>query len=175
MTGLVCKQFDQADNMTDEIGALAVLAEADDAVRKPALTRFYEKWRDDPLVIDKWFSVQAMARRDNVLDDVKTLMDHPAFSIRNPNKVRALIGAFAGGNPAGFHREDGAGYAFLVEQILRLDALNPQVAARLLGPFRRWRRYAEPQGTLMREALEKIVAHPGLSRDAFEIVSKSLA
>ncbi len=140
-----------------------------------ALAAFYERWRDEPLVVDKWFSLQAMAQRPDAVETVRRLLDHPAFTIKNPNRVRSLIGAFATGNPTGFHRADGAGYALFGDQILRLNALNPQIAARLLGAaLERWRRYDEGRRGLMRAQLERVLAAPNLSRDVYEIASKTL-
>jgi aminopeptidase N len=125
--------------------------------------------------MDKWFSVQASAaHRDQALDEVRELMRHPAFSMRNPNKVRALIGAFAMGNPLRFHAADGSGYRFLAERILELDALNPQIAARLSRNLSRWRRYDDQRQAQMRAALEMLTGAPGVSKDVYEIASKSL-
>ncbi|HEX7028274.1 MAG TPA: aminopeptidase N C-terminal domain-containing protein, partial [Gammaproteobacteria bacterium] len=121
-----------------------------------------------------WFSLQATSKRADTLAKVRTLLEHPAFSIKNPNKVRALIGAFCMSNPARFHDPSGEGYAFLAERILQLDPLNPQVASRLAGAFNIWQRCVEPNKSLMREQLENILAKPALSRDVYEIVSKSL-
>ncbi|MGH6915767.1 MAG: aminopeptidase N C-terminal domain-containing protein, partial [Geminicoccales bacterium] len=128
----------------------------------------------DALVIDKWFALQAQAQRPDALGQVTRLLGHEAFTLKNPNRVRSLIGAFAQGNPTGFHRADGAGYAFVADQVLALDPLNPQVAARLLGPLGRWRRYDAGRQGRMKAQLERILATPGLSRDSFEIASKSL-
>ncbi len=137
------------------------------------LEAFYAKWRDDALVIDKWFSIQALSARPDTLAQVTALLRHPAFDIKNPNKVRALIGAFAG-NPVRFHDASGSGYAFLTDAVLTLDPINAKVAARMIGPLGRWRRYTQDRQALMRAQLERVAATPGLSRDVFEIVSKSL-
>jgi aminopeptidase N len=161
--------------MTEVQGALAALCETAAAEREAVLADFYAKWKDEPLVVDKWFQVQAAAPRADALETVARLLGHPAFSLRNPNKVRALIGAFASGNQVGFHRGDGAGYAFLADRVLELDPLNPQVAARLLGPMARWRRFDATRQAAMRAQLERIVGRPGLSKDVYEIASKSLA
>ncbi|MDF1614501.1 M1 family metallopeptidase [Desulfurivibrio dismutans] len=144
------------------------------AAAREVLAEFAARWRHDHLVLDKWFSVQATAPAPVTLEQVKALMDHPAFRLANPNRVRALIGAFAAGNAPAFHRADGAGYRFLTEQILALDPLNPQVAARLAARFSRWRRYDPARQALMRAELSKIAAAPKLSRDVYEMVSKSL-
>ncbi|MEW5790775.1 MAG: aminopeptidase N [Pseudomonadota bacterium] len=168
-------QFRSAGNMTDAIGALSLLANSDSAERVEALAAFYERWRHDALVVDKWFTIQATAKLPGTLDEVKRLLQHPAFELKNPNKVRALIGAFAHGNPARFHDAGGAGYAFVAEQVLRLDPLNPQVAARLVAALSRWRRFDAGRQALMRAQLERILAAPSLSKDVYEIVAKSLA
>ncbi|MCP5298633.1 MAG: aminopeptidase N [Chromatiaceae bacterium] len=166
-------QYMQQHNMTDVMAALALLADGDHPARSEVLADFEQRWRHEPLVMDKWFSVQASSNRVDALDDVRALMDHPAFSIRNPNKVRALIGAFANANPVRFHAGDGSGYRFLQEQVLALDPLNPQIAARLLRSISRWRRYDEARRTQMCGVLEAIIkARP--SKDVYEIASKSL-
>ena len=141
---------------------------------RQALADFYARWRDDALVIDKWFALQATAQRPDALDAVSALLHHEAFTLANPNRVRSLIGAFAQGNPTGFHRADGAGYAFVADHVLALDKRNPQVASRLAQPFGRWRRYDPARQEHMRGQLERILATEGLSRDVYEIASKSL-
>ena len=134
-------QFQGADNMTDVVAALGLLAESDLPARDQAFADFYAKWRDDALVVDKWFALQAMAQRPDAVDVVTALLGHEAFTLANPNRVRALIGAFAQGNPTGFHRADGAGYAFVADHVLLLEPRNPQVAARLAQTFGRWLRH----------------------------------
>ena len=160
--------------MTDVIAALGMLADTGLPERGPALERFYERWKAEALVVDKWFSIQATSQRADALADVRRLLDHPAFEIRNPNKVYALIGGFAGGNPVRFHDPSGGGYEFLADQVLKLDRLNPQVASRMVKMFARWRKYDAQRQELMRAQLERIVKTEGLSRDVFEIASKSL-
>ncbi|WP_158047365.1 aminopeptidase N [Skermanella pratensis] len=167
-------QFHNAHAMTDVIAALGLLNDTRLLQREAALHRFYDLWKDEPLVMDKWFSIQAMSERPETLDEVKALLGHPAFEIRNPNKVYALIGGFAGGNPVRFHDAGGGGYKFLADQVLTLNGLNPQVASRMVKMFARWRKYDPRRQALMRAELERIVATPGLSRDVFEIASKSL-
>ncbi|MFL6828996.1 MAG: aminopeptidase N [Sphingomicrobium sp.] len=167
-------QFDAADNMTDRQGALGVLVSIDGAERAAALGAFYEHYPENPLVLDKWFALQAAASRTDTLDQVRRLATHPDFTITNPNRLRALAGTF-GVNHWAFHSADGRGYAFLAEMILEADKLNPQVAARLVPPFGRWRKYEANRSELMRQALERIAASPGLSKDVFEQVTKSLA
>ena len=167
-------QFARAGNMTDQIAALALLAEGNLPERADALATFYDRWQDDALVVDKWFALQAQTQRADSLDQVLALLDHEAFTLKTPNRARALIGGFAG-NPTGFHRADGAGYAFVADQLLALEKLNPSVAARMTTVFGRWRRYDAGRQDLMRGQLERILATPNLSRDTFEIASKSLA
>ena len=166
-------QFDQADNMTDRQGALGVLVSLDAPEREQALAAFYDRFKDDPLVLDKWFALQATAQRDSTLDEVEKLASHPAFTLQNPNRLRALAGSF-GMNHWVFNHASGRGYRFLADMIIAADKLNPQVAARLVPPLGRWRRFEPGRATLMRDQLERIVAKPGLSRDVFEQASKSL-
>ncbi len=171
---LCVKQFKKGGNMTDVMAALANLANNECPERKEALDAFYEQWKDDSLVMDKWLSIQAMSRLLNTLETVKALTRHPAFTIKNPNKVRALIGAFAQGNPARFHDPSGAGYEFLADQVMAIDPMNSQIAARLVSAFTLWKRYDENRKALMKEQLERILKTSGLSKDVYEIVSKSL-
>ncbi len=173
-------QFRAADNMTDRMAALSALNdragdEAAESERHEALAAFHDDFRDDPLVIDKWLSLQAASSRADTLEQVIKLMDHPVFSIKQPNKVRALISAFCAANPYRFHAPDGGGYRFLADRVLQLDPINPQVAARLATQLGRWRRYGDDRAALMRGELSRILATDGLSPDVFEIVSKSLA
>jgi aminopeptidase N len=169
------QQFLLGNNMTDCMAAMECLSHHDTPEREEAYATFYQRWQSDPLVLDKWFSVQARSRCADTLQRVRGLLQHPAFSIRNPNKVRAVIGAFAAGNPVHFHARDGSGYAFLAEQILALDSLNPQIAARLLQSLSRWKRYEPVRAGLMQAQLQRIVAVEGLSMDCYEIASKSLS
>jgi aminopeptidase N len=168
------QQFSRADNMTDVIAALASLADTESPERDNALHIFYEKWNEDPLVMDKWLSIQATSRRPDTLTIVKELTQHPVFKLTNPNKVRALIGAFCQNNPVNFHAANGEGYRFLGDYVLKLDSLNPQIAARLVSAFNLWRRYDENRRALMREQLERIAKMPQVSKDVQEIVVKSL-
>jgi aminopeptidase N len=172
--GACVEQFARATNMTDQIAALALLAESDLPERADALATFYDRWQDDALVVDKWFALQAQTQRADSLDQVTALLGHEAFTLKNPNRARALIGGFAT-NPTGFHRADGAGYAFVADQLLALEKRNPSVAARMTTIFGRWRRYDRNRQDLMKTQLERILATPNLSRDTFEIASKSLA
>jgi aminopeptidase N len=171
---LCLAQYDGSDNMTESFAALALLANCDCPEREPALGRFYDKWRDESLVVDKWLSVQATSRLPGTLARVDELLDHPAFDIRVPNKVYALIRAFAA-NHVRFHAADGAGYAFLADQVLALDKLNPQVAARMARGFDRWKRFDNARQALAAAQLARIRDAAGLSRDVAEIVSKALA
>ena len=170
------EQFEQADNMTERLTALAVLVNSDFAAeRDKALEAFAEHFKDNPLVMDQWFSVQAGNTQPGGLERVQHLMQHPAFTLKNPNKVRALIGAFANQNLVNFHRADGAGYHFLADQVIVLNTLNPQIASRLLAPLTRWRKYDASRQGLMKAELERILASGELSSDVYEVVSKSLA
>jgi aminopeptidase N len=171
---LAKSQFDGADNMTDRQGALAVLVSMSAPQREAALDAFYERFHEDALVLDKWFALQAAAQRQDTVDRVLQLAGHADFVITNPNRLRSLAGTF-GANHWAFHSHNGRGYAFLAEMILAADKLNPQIAARLVTPFGRWRRFEPRRSELMQQALERIVAVPGLSKDVFEQVSKSLA
>lgn len=169
------KQMKQSDNMTDTLAGLGLLADQAGPEGEHALRAFYEQWQHDRQVVDKWLSVQAQSTLPNTLLRVKGLMKHPAFSIKNPNNVRALIGQFCRNNPINFHNKDGSGYRFLAEQIKVLNDLNPQVASRMLGAFNSWRQYDEDRQTLMKQALSDIAAHEGISADVYEVVTKYLA
>ncbi|WP_455206151.1 aminopeptidase N [Kaarinaea lacus] len=169
------QQYENSTNMTDEISALAFLANSDNEQRHDALARFYHKWKQDALVIDKWLSIQATSRLPNTLNAVKALTQHEAFSIKNPNKVRALIGAFAHGNSVNFHHVSGTGYEFVADYVIELNKLNPQIASRLVTIFTMWRKYDEDRQALMKQQLERIAAEKELSKDVYEIVTKSLA
>jgi aminopeptidase N len=166
-------QFRGATIMTDRQGALAVLANSDAPQREDALAAFYTRHQDDALVLDKWFTTQALSTRADALAQVLALSQHPDFTLSNPNRARSLVGAFSA-NQRGFHSGDGKGYRFLADNILALDAINPQTAAKFVAPLGRWRRFGDPRGALMRAELERIVAKPGLSKDVFEQASKSL-
>jgi aminopeptidase N len=175
VTALCMGQFERADNLTDGLAALTALANTDVPARPVALEAFHARWQDDPLVLDKWFSIQATSRLPGTLAHVRELMHDPAFSLRNPNRVRALVGAFCHGNPAQFHAADGGGYALLGETVRTLNASNPQIAARLLGAFGQWRRYDDARQALVQAELEAILRLPGLARDLFEVATKLLA
>jgi aminopeptidase N len=167
-------QYASASNMTDQQAALvAIVNNGDEAAREEVLWRFYEQWSDEALVVNLWLQVQATCPRENNLQKVRRLMEHEAFNLRNPNKVRSLIGAFCSANPVNFHAVDGSGYELLKDTVVTLNSSNPQLAARLLSPLTRWRRFAVG-GDLMRAALEEIAAEQGLSPDVYEVVAKSL-
>ncbi|MBN2645695.1 MAG: aminopeptidase N [Desulfuromonadaceae bacterium] len=168
------QQARQADNMTDQSAALALLSERSDPEAQKELDAFYQRWQADPLVVDKWLGWQARSKRMDCLDRVQQLMTGPAFSLKNPNKVRALIGAFCQGNPARFHAPDGRGYRFLEQQIAALDAFNPQIAARLVTPLLRWPRYEPRRREQMRAVLERLSRRDKISPDLYEMVNKSL-
>ena len=170
---LVHRQYTAADNMTDSVAALAVLADFACGERDEALESFYARWKGEPLVLDKWLRVQALSRLPNTLDEVKRLTAHPAFSIKNPNKVYALIGAFTA-NHVRFNAADGSGYAFVAEQVIALDALNPQVASRVARAFDRWKKLDAGRQMHARAALERIRDSGKLSKDVAEIVTKAL-
>jgi aminopeptidase N len=167
------RHYRDATNMTDQISALAILSHLDTQARDEALAHFYARWQDEPLVLDKWFAVQARAARPDSVETVRALLYHAKFSLKNPNRDRALIGSFVHGNPTGFNRADGAGFELLAEQALEIDRFNPHVAARLLGAFESWR-ILEP----VRQARAKFVledlARRKLSTDSYEIVTKTL-
>jgi aminopeptidase N len=170
------EQYDACDNMTERLTALAVLVNSPfEAEKARALQAFAEHFKDNPLVMDQWFSVQAASGLPGGLARVKALMQHPAFTLKNPNKVRALIGAFAGQNLINFHAADGSGYRFLADLVIELNALNPQIASRQLSPLTRWRKYDSKRQALMKAELERILASGPLSSDVYEVVSKSLA
>jgi aminopeptidase N len=168
------KQFVQAKTMTDQIAAFALLVNSSiQDNRLEAIEKFYKQWSDNDLVLDKWFIVQASCEQLDTLDKVEKLIRHPAFSIKNPNKVRSVIGAFCLGNPRNFHKEDGSGYLFLREKLISLDAINPQIAARLATPFTRWQRFDATRQALMLQQLQHL-NELELSRDLKEVVGKSL-
>jgi len=172
---LAVHQFEEADNLSDAIGALAALRDSDKPVRAELYARFEARWRDEPLVLDKWFALQAKSLRPDTLETVRGLIAHPRFNARNPNRVRSLVGAFALGNFARFNARDGEGYAFVAEQVRTLDPMNPQLASTLAGAFNLWKRHAEPRRTLMRKNLQRIARTRSLSPDVSEVVTRALS
>ncbi len=167
------QQYQQGGNMTDVMAAMRCLSNVACDERDQAINGFYDKWKGDALVVDKWLGLQAMSSLPDTLDRIKALMKHEAFNIKNPNKVRALISSFVIGNAYRFHAPEG--YAFLADQVIELDKLNPQIAARLVTPLIQWRRYDDQRQTVMKTELQRILAAPKLSKDVYEIVSKGLA
>ena len=171
---LCVEQLADASNMTDAMAALSAIANCDCPERRPALDAFQSKWRDEALVVDKWLGVEALSRLRGTVDRVRELTNHPAFTLKNPNKVYALLGSF-GVNHVNFHCADGSGYQLMVEQAVALDAINPQVASRMVRNFERYKRFEPGRQALMRAALEQIAQTPGLSRETAEVVGKALA
>lgn len=174
-TALAQAQIEAATNMTDRLAGLAALALLPGDAREAALTAFAERYADEPLVLDKWFAIQAMIPEEGTVERIRRLQSHPAFAMTNPNRVRSLIGSFSLANPTQFNRPDGAGYALVAETVLALDGTNPQVAARLMTAFGPWRRLEPGRRSAAEAALRRIVATPGLSRDVADIATRSLA
>ena len=172
---LCINQFEQSDNMTDVQAAFqAIVYKPDCPGRKEVIASFYKTWQEDSLVLDSWFALQAAAPLPGTLQEVKSLMDHPAFSMTNPNKVRSLIGSFCSINHVCFHDISGEGYRFLADQVLALDAMNPQIASRMIGPLSRWQRFDTGRQKLMTREIERILNRKNLSRDVYEMASRSL-
>ena len=169
------EQMRSATCMTDELGALAALSRSATAERETALEEFYAKWKREPLVVDKWLSIQATAPTADALERVRKLAASPAFDRNNPNKIFYLFGHFSNANLRRFHERDGSGYRFLADQILEIESRNPQVAARLMGAFNQWRRFDPHRQILLKREIARILAKPGLSPDIYEIASKALA
>jgi aminopeptidase N len=175
--GKTLQRFKEAGNMTDRFNALAALVSSGHALAAEALPLFHAMFKDEALVIDKWFGLQAGApdRGGNILPAVKQLMKHTDFSLRNPNRARSVISTYCQGNPAAFHRADAAGYVFWSDRVMELDAINPQVAARLARALDRWSKLAEPYRSAAREAIARVAAKTDLSKDTHEVVSRALA
>ncbi len=168
-------RFETADNMTDAVAALAALRDGDSAERSTLFQRFEARWRDEPLVLDKWFALEATSARRDTLARVRRLLAHPRFNAKNPNRVRSLVGAFTLRNFARFHDRDGAGYAFAADEVLALDPTNPQLAAAIASAFNLWKRFPEPRRGLMQASLQRVATAPGLSPDVTEVVTRTLA
>ena len=162
-------------NMTDSMGGLTALMAIGGETFEAALADFYERWRDEPLVIDKWFALQGRDPGEGALGRVLGLTAHPAFDQKNPNRLRALVATFASFNPAQFHEASGAGYRFLADQVLAVDGFNPMTAARLVEPLCNWRRYTPQLGGLMKAQLSRVAETSGLSKNVYELASKALA
>ncbi|KAG5391542.1 hypothetical protein IGI04_021505 [Brassica rapa subsp. trilocularis] len=171
---LALSEYKSATNLTDQFAALAALAQNPGKTRDDVLADFYNKWQGDYLVVNKWFLLQSSSDIPGNVENVKKLLDHPAFDMRNPNKVYSLIGGFCG-SPVNFHAKDGSGYKFLGDIVVQLDKINPQVASRMVSAFSRWKRYDETRQALAKAQLEMIMSANGLSENVFEIASKSLA
>ena len=168
-------QFEQKSNMTDVLSSLEVLSHHQTAESAKCLQAFYQDWSKDSLVLDKWFSIQAAAQTPDILPQIKELLQHPDFKYTNPNRVRSVLGVFGRLNWIGFHQASGEGYQLLAEQVIKLNGINPQIASRLVAPLSHWKRYDSGRRLLMRQALESILATENLSKDVYEIVSRSLA
>jgi aminopeptidase N len=175
--GKAYQRFKDAGNMTDRFNALAALVTTGHELSGPALQRFHAMFKDEALVLDKWFALQAGApdRDGNILPAVKQLMKHPDFNIRNPNRARSVIFSYCSANPGGFHRPDAAGYVYWSDRVIELDSINPQVAARLARALDRWKKLAEPMRSAAREAIARVAAKPDLSNDVREVVTRALA
>jgi aminopeptidase N len=168
-------QFDGGGNMTDVLAALAVLCQIDCPERVEALAAFYQAWQHEELVVDKWFMLQATSCLPGTLDQCRALLGHPAFALKNPNRARSVISSLASANPLHFHERSGAGYAFLADQVIALDPINPSMAARFVQPLGTWRRQDPGRQALMKQALDRVLAVEGLSKGTYEMASKSLA
>jgi aminopeptidase N len=168
------QQFDNARNMTDQIAALANIASHPHPEKTRCLASFYQQWQAEALVIDKWFAIQATSPLPDTFNTVLNLTKHKDFNLANPNRVRSVIGSFCQANPVHFHASNGQGYVFLADQVIALNLLNPQVASRMLGPLTSWRRFDNNRQHLMRMQLERIMKSPAISRDVYEVASKSL-
>ncbi len=172
---LAVLQFESAKNMTDQIAALSVIVNNEHPEKQRCLAAFYQQWQDEALVIDKWFALQASSSLTGTIDSVTALLEHPAFDIKNPNRVRSLVGAFSQFNLLNFHASTGQGYQFLADQVIALNEINPQVASRMLGGLTQWRRYDSNRQHLMKTQLQRIMRTPNISRDVYEVLSKSIA
>ncbi len=171
---LAMAQYQSSNNMTDSLAALSCLANTDCEEREMVLNDFYQKWQHDPLVVDKWFGIQARSTLPDAFIHIKALVEHAAFDIKNPNKVRAVVGALGFGNPVVFHQADGEVYEFYADYIIKLNDLNPQMSARLANAFATWARYDDSRQALMKSQLQRILQHKGIAKDVFEIVKKTL-
>ena len=166
--------YQNASNMTDEVALFSILTDIDSPFKEKSVNVFYDKWRNNSLVLDKWFSIQAMSSTKDTLSNMYNLLEHSTFSIKNPNKVRSLIGVFAMFNPVNFHREDGKGYEFVGEQVKILDQINPQIASRIAATFNNRKRYDRIRNDLMKKQLQDIISQPKLSKNVYEIVYNAL-
>jgi aminopeptidase N len=172
--GLAVEQFRTSTGMTDYEAAFSVLVDLDSSETDRAIAEFYDRWRDEPLVLDKWFRMQAMSGSPAAFDRVVALSNHPDFNLANPNRARSLLFSFAAGNPVAFHRADGEAYRFMADRVVELDAINPQVASRIVSSFNQWRRFEPGRAALMKAQLERIAGQPGISKDVLEIVERAV-
>ena len=172
--GLAVEQFRTSTGMTDYEAAFSVLVDLDSSETDRAIAEFYDRWRDEPLVLDKWFRMQAMSGSPAAFDRVVALSNHPDFNLANPNRARSLLFSFAAGNPVAFHRADGEAYRFVADRVVELDAINPQVASRIVSSFNQWRRFEPGRAALMKAQLERIAGQPGISKDVLEIVERAV-
>jgi len=168
-------QFNSAKNMTDQIAALTVIVESENPAKQQCLESFYQQWQDEALVIDKWFTLQASSSAEDTFATVKGLMQHTAFELTNPNRVRSLIGAFSQANQLHFHAANGQGYQFLADQVIALNRINPQVASRMVSALTQWERFDKDRQSLVKQELDRIINTVDISKDVYEIASKSLA
>ncbi|MEM9370188.1 MAG: aminopeptidase N C-terminal domain-containing protein, partial [Pseudomonadota bacterium] len=169
---LAAERFGTADNMTDQLASLIALVHNGADGAQVALETFYDRWKDDTLVLDKWLSLQASDARPGAVERADALTRHDAFNWQNPNKFRSVVGVFAMGNPTGFHAPDGSGYRFVSDWLIKLDPVNPQTTARLAGVFETWRRYEPGRKALMQDEISRILATPDLSRNTTEILTR---
>jgi aminopeptidase N len=174
INNLCVRQFNQADNMTDRLAAFVALVNKDCKERAMVIEKFYQMYQDDALVIDKWFAVQSMSTIPGTLSNVKKLLQHQDFTLKNPNRARSVLTSFAMMNPVMFHDISGEGYKLLADQMLKMDKLNPKVTARLVKPLVQWRKYDKQRQALMQAQLHRILAEKDLSKETYEIVSKGL-
>lgn len=174
VTQILYQHYTTSNNMTDRLSAFKAMIAYENPYKQDCINDFYNRFKNDLLVLDKWLAAQALVDHENTLDTIKDLMQHHVFNIKNPNKVKALIGAFSIYNMGQFHRQDGKGYALLADVVLELNQLNPQIAAKLLGPLIEWRQFANPYQSLMHEQLDRIYAEPHLSGDVYEVITKSI-
>ena len=170
---LCLQQFNAASNMTDQIGCLLPVVHYQNQVRNEIVSRFYEQWQDTALVVDKWFSAQASSYAEGSLAHIKSLFNHAAYTLENPNRARSLLGSLIA-NSSAFHEVNGAGYEFVAGKIIELDAINPQVAARMASAFLHWRKLLPSQADLMKQQIELIISTPNLSNDLNELMTTSL-
>jgi aminopeptidase N len=167
-------QFQSAKNMTDQMAALTAIVNSYHPEKPACLEAFYQQWQNEALVVDKWFTLQASSFMPNTFATVQSLMAHPAYDMKTPNRVRSVIGAFSQSNPVHYHAANGEGYQFLADQVIALNSLNPQVASRMINALTSWRRFDEQRQTLMKAQLQRIMQTPDISPDVYEIASKSL-